>query len=169
MSESLFPTRWAKDKPPSLEKFTSDFADDYACAEYLAKKRWKDGFRCTRCGGNRAWRLEACPWVWEWQGIAVADDGVPATTGYRHQTSLIAGTVMHGTQRSVGGDHRANAGAECVEGSVAVDALNDRLNLGAMLIVVGQRRQRDLRFTRITVAQDQQAISRHALGQHFAP
>nr|OAP93746.1 hypothetical protein A4U53_23560 [Rhizobium leguminosarum] len=29
---------------PSLEKFTSDFADDYACAEYLAKKRWKSGF-----------------------------------------------------------------------------------------------------------------------------
>jgi len=28
MSESLFPTRWAKDRPPSLEKFTSDFADD---------------------------------------------------------------------------------------------------------------------------------------------
>jgi hypothetical protein len=39
MSESLFPTRWAEDRPPSLEKFTSDFADDFACAEYLAKKR----------------------------------------------------------------------------------------------------------------------------------
>jgi hypothetical protein len=28
MSESLFPTRWANDEPPSLEKFTLDFADD---------------------------------------------------------------------------------------------------------------------------------------------
>lgn len=52
MSESLFPTRWANENPPSLEKFTSDFADDYACAEYLAKKRWKSGFRCPRCGGE---------------------------------------------------------------------------------------------------------------------
>jgi predicted RNA-binding Zn-ribbon protein involved in translation (DUF1610 family) len=41
------------DKPPSLEKFTSsDFPDDYTCAEYLAEKRWKGGFRCPRCGGR---------------------------------------------------------------------------------------------------------------------
>ncbi|TBD81043.1 transposase [Rhizobium ruizarguesonis] len=62
MSESLFPTRWANDRPPSLERFTADFPDDYACAEYLAKKRWRNGFKCPRCGGNRAWRLEARPW-----------------------------------------------------------------------------------------------------------
>jgi len=96
MSESLFPTRWANDKPPSLEKFTSDFADDYACAEYLAKKRWKSGFR-PRCGGNRAWRLEARPWVWGCQGVVVDDDGARTASGCRHQTSLIARTVMHGT------------------------------------------------------------------------
>jgi len=97
MSESLFPTRWANDKQPSLEKFTSDFADDYACADYLAKKHLKDGFRCSRCGGNRAWRLETRPWVWECQGVVVDDDGTRAATGCRHQTSLIAGTVMHDT------------------------------------------------------------------------
>ena len=49
MIESLFPTRWANDKPPSLEKFTSDFSDDYSCADYLAKKRWQSGFECPRC------------------------------------------------------------------------------------------------------------------------
>lgn len=86
--------RWANDKPPSLEKFTSDFADDYACAEYLAKKRWKSGFQCPRCGGNRAWRLEVRPWVWECQGVVVDDDGTRTTTGCRHQTSLQASTVM---------------------------------------------------------------------------
>lgn len=75
MSESLFPTRWAKDRPPTLEKFTADFADDYACAEYLARKRWKNGFKCPKCGGNRAWRLEARPWVWECQGVHVGEDG----------------------------------------------------------------------------------------------
>lgn len=97
MDESLFPTRWAHDKPPSLEKFTSDFADDYACAEYLAKKRWRSGFKCPKCGGNRAWRLEARPWVWECQGIVAHGDGTRTSTGCRHQTSLIAGTVMHGS------------------------------------------------------------------------
>lgn len=97
MSESLFPTRWAEDRPPSLEKFTSDFADDYACAEYLAKKRWRSGFKCPKCGGNRAWRLEARPWVWECQGVREDAKGQRTRTGCRHQTSLIAGTVMHGT------------------------------------------------------------------------
>lgn len=97
MSESLFPTRWAEDRPPSLEKFTSDFADDYACAEYLAQKRWKDGFVCPKCRGNRAWRLETRPWVWECQGVYVDENDKRHPTGCRHQTSLIAGTVMHGT------------------------------------------------------------------------
>lgn len=97
MSESLFPTRWAKDRPPSLEKFTSDFADDFACAEYLATKRWRNGFKCPKCGGNRAWRLEARPWVWECKGVDIDGDGERKRTGCRHQTSLIAGTVMHGT------------------------------------------------------------------------
>ncbi|MBX5173208.1 hypothetical protein HJB84_25640 [Rhizobium sp. NZLR1b] len=27
-------------------------SDDYACVEYLAMKRWKDGIRCPRCGGE---------------------------------------------------------------------------------------------------------------------
>lgn len=97
MSESLFPTRWAEDRPPSLEKFTSDFADDYACAEYLARKRWRNGFKCPKCAGNRAWRLEARPWVWECQGVYVDEKDERHPTGCRHQTSLIAGTVMHGT------------------------------------------------------------------------
>ena len=97
MSERLFPTRWAEDRPPSLEEFTSDFADDYACADYLARKRWRNGFRCPKCGGNRAWRLEARPWVWECQGVQVDEDGRRSRTGCRHQTSLIAGTIMHGT------------------------------------------------------------------------
>ncbi|WP_436283985.1 transposase [Rhizobium sp. LjRoot258] len=54
MSESLFPTRWANDRQPSLEKFPSDFSDDFACADSLAKKRWQSGFECPRCGGNLA-------------------------------------------------------------------------------------------------------------------
>ncbi|WP_429113897.1 transposase [Ensifer sp. KUDG1] len=43
--------------PSSLDKFTSDFADDYACADCLARKRWRNGFNCPKCTGNRAWRL----------------------------------------------------------------------------------------------------------------
>lgn len=93
----LFPNRWRHDKPPSLEEFTSEFPDDYACAEYLAKKRWRSGFKCPKCESNRGWRLEARPWVWECQGTFVTDDGSRRRTGCCHQTSVISGTVMHGT------------------------------------------------------------------------
>jgi hypothetical protein len=88
--EAFFPTRWKYDKPPSIERFMADFPDDYACAEHLARKRWPDGFVCPHCGSKKGWRLEAKPWVWECAGKS--DDPI-----CRRQTSVIAGTVMHGT------------------------------------------------------------------------
>lgn len=68
----------------------ADFHDDYACAEHLARKRWLNGFVCPQCGSRKGWRLEAKPWVWE-----CASKGNDRTC--RRQTSVIAGTVMHGT------------------------------------------------------------------------
>lgn len=90
MPQALFPTRWKKDKPPSIERFMADFPDDYACAEHLARKRWPDGFRCPHCGSRKGWRLEARPWVFQCSGKG-------EKPGCRKQTSVIAGTVMHGT------------------------------------------------------------------------
>lgn len=90
MGKRLFPTRWKNDKPPSIEAFVETFRDDYACAEYLAKKRWPDGFVCPHCGSKKAWRLEARPWLFECSGKG-------EKPGCRKQTSVIAGTVMHGT------------------------------------------------------------------------
>lgn len=66
------------------------FRDDYACAEYLAKKRWPDGFVCPHCGSKKAWRLEARPWLFECSGKG-------NKPGCRKQTSVIAGTIMQGT------------------------------------------------------------------------
>ena len=99
MSESLFPTRWAEDQPPSLEKFTSDFADDHACAEYLAKKRWRNGFNIRSAAATCLAACEARPWVWACQGAYIDKNDGLTRTGCSHQTSLITGTVMHGTHR----------------------------------------------------------------------
>jgi hypothetical protein len=33
-----FPTKWKHGKPPLIEEFVETFRDDYASAEYLAKK-----------------------------------------------------------------------------------------------------------------------------------
>jgi len=76
--------RWSKDKPPSLQAFMAIFPDDSSCAEYLAKKRWPNGFSCPHCESEKGWRLESKPHHWE-------------CAKCHKQTSVTAGTVMHGT------------------------------------------------------------------------
>ena len=49
-----------------------------------------------------------------------------------------------------------------------VPGLHHRLDLGAVLVVVAERRERHRRLARIAVAQDQEAGGRHALGQDLA-
>jgi hypothetical protein len=68
MGKTLFPTRWKNDRPPSIEAFVENFRDDYACAEYLARRRWPDGFVCSHCASRKGSRLEARPWLFECAG-----------------------------------------------------------------------------------------------------
>jgi transposase-like protein/Zn ribbon nucleic-acid-binding protein len=70
--------------PQTLFEFSRRFPTEEACETYLAECRWPDGFRCPRCGHDRAWslparRLREC-----------------AACGY--QTSTTAGTVLHRTR-----------------------------------------------------------------------
>jgi transposase-like protein len=67
--------------------FQERFPDDAACLEYLAASRWPEGFRCPACGGERAWVLERRH-LWE-------------CAACHQQTSVTAGTVMHGTRTSL--------------------------------------------------------------------
>lgn len=64
--------------------FQERFATEAACLDYLAAARWPDGFACPACGGRRAWVLERRH-LWE-----CGECG--------QQTSVSAGTVMHGTR-----------------------------------------------------------------------
>jgi len=68
--------------PRSLLEFQHRFADEGACAAYLAGQRWPNGFVCPACGGTRGWALETKPWTTE-----CAECG--------RQTSVTAGTIMH--------------------------------------------------------------------------
>jgi len=65
--------------------FQGRFPDEAACAAYLAAIRWPEGFRCPACGHPRAWRLETKPWTYECRHC-------------RRQTSVRAGTIMHGSK-----------------------------------------------------------------------
>ena len=61
------------------------FPDERACADYLAATRWPEGFRCPACGRDKGWELITKPFTWECAGCG-------------RQTSLTAGTVMHGSK-----------------------------------------------------------------------
>src|SRR5215208_5467599 len=72
------------DWPATIMEFQERFASEAACLDYLAASRWPEGFVCPACGGRQAWVLERRH-LWE-----CAD--------CHRQTSVTAGTVMHGTR-----------------------------------------------------------------------
>jgi transposase-like protein len=65
-------------------EFQERFATEAACREYLFFSRWPEGFACPSCGGDRA-GAETRRHLW-----------ICSSCG--HQTSVTAGTVMHGTR-----------------------------------------------------------------------
>lgn len=73
------------DFPRSILDFQRQFPDEAACAAWLAAGRWPEGFRCPVCGHDHAWELETKAWTWE-------------CAECRRQTSVTAGTVMHGSK-----------------------------------------------------------------------
>ncbi len=76
------------DSPRSLFEFQRRFPDDAACAVYLAAARWPDGFVCPACGG-----LRAC--------LLVTKADTYQCSACHKQTSVTAGTVMHGSKLSL--------------------------------------------------------------------
>jgi hypothetical protein len=77
-------SRWKHDRPPSLQQFMATFPDDDACAGWLEQRRWPDGFVCPCCHARKGWKLETKPWTFECAGCG-------------EQTSVTAGTILHGT------------------------------------------------------------------------
>lgn len=71
--------------PRSLPDFQRLFPNDAACAAYLERVRWSDGFRCPACNvGGDPFRFAARP-------------GVLRCRACRKDTSLTAATVMQRT------------------------------------------------------------------------
>jgi hypothetical protein len=77
--------RTMTDLPRSLPDFQRRFPDDAACAAWLAEQRWPDGFVCPACGTRRGWAL------------ATKAHTVECARCHK-QTSVTAGTVMHGSK-----------------------------------------------------------------------
>lgn len=74
------------DFPLTIMAFQERFATEEACREYLFASRWPEGFRCRRCGGGEIGVMHRRRLVWQCKGCGA-------------QTSVTAGTVMHGTRQ----------------------------------------------------------------------
>jgi len=67
--------------PRAFAEFRAWFATAEACWRCLLASRWRDGFRCPRCGPGAAYSL--------------ASRALLQCRACRHQTSVTAGTVLH--------------------------------------------------------------------------
>jgi transposase-like protein len=72
------------DYPRTLQEFDEWFASEGACARYLGRVRWPDGFRCPRCQGGTA---------------CVTGRGQLKCLTCSRQTSTTAGTIFQGTRK----------------------------------------------------------------------
>jgi transposase-like protein len=70
--------------PSSLAAFQERFPDEAACREYLINLRWGGRPRCGRCDCDRTWELQNGRFECQLCG---------------HQTSVTAGTLLHGTRK----------------------------------------------------------------------
>jgi hypothetical protein len=68
----------------SEAEFRASYGTEAQCRAVVEKLRWRSGFVCPCCGGNAGTRLRTRPKI--------------RCRGCRHQTSLTAGTIFHGTK-----------------------------------------------------------------------
>src|SRR5487761_1091685 len=69
-----------RDYPATWPAFRRWFPDEEACAAYLAKLRWPDGFVCPRCDCRDAWPIAGGRWMCHRCG---------------RKTSVTTGTIFH--------------------------------------------------------------------------
>lgn len=69
--------------PRNLAEFERRFATEDACRAYLEALRWPEGFRCPRCGTEKAWR----------------SGGLLRCAACEHKVSVTAGTIFEGTRK----------------------------------------------------------------------
>ncbi len=73
-----------EDYPRNLAEFEARFATEQAGREYLCQLRWPEGFRCPRCGHDKAWAVRTA---------------LLECAGCGHQASPTAGTIFQDTRQ----------------------------------------------------------------------
>ena len=73
-----------EDYPKNLPEFEERFSTEEAYRDYLIQLRWPDGYRCPRCGCERAWPVRK---VWL------------ECSKCHYQASVTAGTLFQDTRK----------------------------------------------------------------------
>jgi transposase-like protein len=73
-----------KEFPMTFDEFTTQFATEEQCREYLYKLRFPDGFVCPKCSHGKHW---------------TKGDTLFECASCGRQTSVIAGTIFQGTRK----------------------------------------------------------------------
>jgi transposase-like protein len=103
----------SEDYPRTLMELEERFSTEEACVDYLAAMRWPEGFRCSGCGGDQAWRATRLRWVcrncgWETSvtaGTIFADSRLPLCLWFRAIWQVVTqkdGASAMGLQRVLG-------------------------------------------------------------------
>ena len=72
--------------PTSLIEFENRFSTEKSCRDYLFALRWPNGFHCPKCGYDKSWAI---------------GNTLFQCTQCNSQVSVIAGTIFHGTHKSL--------------------------------------------------------------------
>jgi transposase-like protein len=74
------------DYPGTFQEFDKWFSSENACLEYIARVRWPDGFICPACGAKP-------------EKPSLMGRGLFLCRKCKRQTSVIAGTLFHGSHK----------------------------------------------------------------------
>ena len=96
--------------------FYRRFHSEHACREYLFQLRWSEGFYCPRCGYAEYW---------------MTSRGLCLCRQCKHQQSLTAGSIFHGTRKPLKLWFKALWWFSTSKTSVNAASLKDLLGLGS--------------------------------------
>jgi transposase-like protein len=103
----------SEDYPRTLMELERRFSSEVSCAEYLARLRWPEGFRCPGCNSSEAWQTARGLWVCRdcqrhtsvTAGTIFGDSNLPLTLWFRaiwHVVTQKDGASALGIQRVLG-------------------------------------------------------------------
>jgi transposase-like protein len=102
--------------PKNEVEFDRRFSSEKSCLDYLFQLRWPEGFRCPRCGHPEYWHASRERYL---------------CRQCKHQQSLTAGTIFHGTRKPLRLWFKALWWFSTSKSGVNASALKDLLGLGS--------------------------------------